>query len=706
MKLTFIKKSIVFTIIMLFIGASTTPILESSTNAEIRNTCSVEDNDTSLSMDDSSWQWAVKGGGTGQDNSWSICIDTDNNTYITGYFNGTVLFGTITLVSSGGFDLFVAKLNSDGVWQWAVQGGGAGIDEGRSICVDPNGNIYITGSFNGTALFGSTMLSSLGFYDVVVAKLNNDGVWQWAVQGGGTYFEDIGYGICVDANGNVYVTGYFGQTAVFGTITLVSIGICDVFVAKLNNNGVWQWAVQSSVIATGGAFGDSIFLDTNENLYITGYFSGIALFGTIVLTSSGIFESYVAKLNKNGVWQWAVQSTGGGSSLTMSLSLYLDSNGNLYITGMFYGTVIFGTTTLTSSESDIFVGKLTQNGVWQWAVQGGGTGFDSGSSIQVDADGNAYVIGMFQETAWFGSITLTSSGDNDVFVAKLNANGYWQWARQAGGINIDAGRGLCLDSEENIYVTGFFSDTAVFGTITLVSSGDYDVFVAKLVGEEENQPPIFGTPAPHNSSINNPVSFTYSIPINDPEGNQISWTIQCSNGQISSGTGETNGTKLLPLSGLAFLTTYTIWVNATDPDGSGLCTREWYTFTTKANEPPNQPTITGPAKGKIRVAIKYNFTTTDPDNDTMSYYIDWGDDTNSGWIGPYSSGDVVTKSHTWTKKGDYTIKAKAKDSSGNESDWGTLSVTMPYKLSPFRFFEWLFNRFPNAFPILRHILGY
>jgi len=126
------------------------------------------------------------------------------------------------------------------------------------------------------------------------------------------------------------------------------------------------------------------------------------------------------------------------------------------------------------------------------------------------------------------------------------------------------------------------------------------------------------------------------------------------------------------------------------------------------NKPPNPPTITGEAKGKIKVAIDYNFTTIDPDNDSVYYFIDWGDGTNSS-IGPYLSGDLITQSHTWSKKGTYTIKAKAKDYiHSNESTWGQLSVTMPYSFNiPFQpFFEKLFERFPHAFPILRHLLGY
>lgn len=126
------------------------------------------------------------------------------------------------------------------------------------------------------------------------------------------------------------------------------------------------------------------------------------------------------------------------------------------------------------------------------------------------------------------------------------------------------------------------------------------------------------------------------------------------------------------------------------------------------SQPPTPPTITGPAKGKVGVATEYNFTTTDPEGDEVYYFIDWGDGINSSWIGSYSSDDVIPQSHTWSKRGTYTIKAKAKDIHGNESDWETFSVKMPYSYNmPFiQFWMKLFERFPNAFPILRYLLGY
>jgi hypothetical protein len=121
---------------------------------------------------------------------------------------------------------------------------------------------------------------------------------------------------------------------------------------------------------------------------------------------------------------------------------------------------------------------------------------------------------------------------------------------------------------------------------------------------------------------------------------------------------------------------------------------------------PDAPTITGPS-GDAKTAYDYKVVTTDPQGDQVSYYIDWGDSTNTGWIGPFASGAEQTQSHTFSAKGNYTIKAKAKDVAGHESDWGTLTVSMPYKFNPFQqLIEKLFERFPNAFPVLRQLLGY
>ncbi len=196
-----------------------------------------------------------------------------------------------------------------------------------------------------------------------------------------------------------------------------------------------------------------------------------------------------------------------------------------------------------------------------------------------------------------------------------------------------------------------------------------------------NRQPEFGTPDPVNGSINTPWSFVWNIPISDPENDQFDWSIQCSNGQTSSGTDDSNGTKSLPLSNLAASMEYVVWVNATDHLDGNLTTRAWFTFTTvEENLPPEKPeTPTGWTEGRLHVIYSYNSTTVDLNGDQIWYLFDWGDGSDSGWIGPFESGAVVTANHSWSKKGAYEVKVKAKDTYNSESNWSDpLPITMPF----------------------------
>ena len=123
------------------------------------------------------------------------------------------------------------------------------------------------------------------------------------------------------------------------------------------------------------------------------------------------------------------------------------------------------------------------------------------------------------------------------------------------------------------------------------------------------------------------------------------------------------------------------------------------------NDPPNTPNIHGQTNGKTGETYEYCIdAAVDPDGDDIWVYWNWGDGTNSGWLGPYASGEEICESHTWAEDGTYTIKAKLKDEYSVESDWGTLEVTMPRAKAFNRFLQGLFDLFPNALPILRQIL--
>jgi hypothetical protein len=122
------------------------------------------------------------------------------------------------------------------------------------------------------------------------------------------------------------------------------------------------------------------------------------------------------------------------------------------------------------------------------------------------------------------------------------------------------------------------------------------------------------------------------------------------------------------------------------------------------NNPPGAPSIDGPASVKRKVKIDYTLNAVDPEGDDVYYYVDWGDTTNSGWVGSSASGVDVIVNHTWAKKGTYTVKAKAKDVNDAESDWTTLEVIVPRTVSINNLFLRFFERFPHAFPLLRHLM--
>ena len=312
-------------------------------------------------------------------------------------------------------------------WGWAVSAGGSSSEWASGIAVDSSGNAYVTGYFQETAAFGSTSLLSSGGNDIFIAKLSSSGSWQWAIMAGNSS-DDSGNGIAVDSSGNAYVTGYFQETAAFGSTSLTSDGSSDIFIAKLSSSGSWQWAVRAGSSDNDG--GNRIVVDSNGNAYVTGYFQETAAFGNISLTSDGSYDIFIAKLSSSGSWQWAVKA--GGSSADVSNGIAVDSSGNAYVTGGFQGTAAFGSISLTSDGSrDIFIAKLSSSGSWQWAVRAGGSSAEGPNGMAIDSSGNAYITGIFTGTTTFGNTSLMSSGFYDIFIAKLSSSGSSEWAVKA-----------------------------------------------------------------------------------------------------------------------------------------------------------------------------------------------------------------------------------------------------------------------------------
>jgi hypothetical protein len=423
------------------------------------------------------WDWAVRGGGPEYDIGYCTAVDDQGNVFVAGEFMGTVSYGTTTFTSRGNSDIVVGKLNANHEWVWARQAGGTGVDRALGIATDHSGNVYVTGCFTGTATFATTDLTSNGGKDIYVAKLDSGGFLQWGTQAGSTA-DDMGNAIAVNDSNNVYVTGTCSENAQFDIYSLAGFGNSDIFVAKLNNGGNWLWTR-----GAGGAsydYGEAIAVDNAGNSYVTGYFQDTATFGITNLTSNGGADMFIAKLNTMGGLLGAFSA--GGTSSDRGTGIALDAQENIYITGSYWASIAFGPYVLTSSGlEDFFVVKMNSGAIYMWARSAGGEGYDAGCEITADHDGNTYVTGNFQGIATFATTTLTSWGNSDAFVAKLDPNGFLGWVIQMGGDRDDFGWGICTDDQGGVYITGNFMDTAGFGSTVLTCMGICDTFLAKLI---------------------------------------------------------------------------------------------------------------------------------------------------------------------------------------------------------------------------------
>jgi hypothetical protein len=205
------------------------------------------------------------------------------------------------------------------------------------------------------------------------------------------------------------------------------------------------------------------------------------------------------------------------------------------------------------------------------------------------------------------------------------------------------------------------------------------------------------------------IEYTYTSSTNDPNNDQIYYLFDWDDGSTSGWLGPFDS----GVTGVAShiwteLGTYNVRVRARDVWGAGSTWSESLVVTVTDNNLPDAPQITGPAEGKPGNPYLFNFLSNDLDGHTLSYYVDWGDGTFTDWVGPYVSGRQIHLTHTWSEKGTYVVKAKAKDSMEGESAWGTFEVAMPveYRFSLGVFLQHLFERYPHMFPILQHLLGY
>ena len=395
--------------------------------------------------------------------------------------------------------------------------GGTGSDEGKAIAQDSSGNVYVTGYFEQTVNFnpsGSTTETAIsGSDNVFVAKYSPTGALIWVDAMGGSGYSGLakGLGIAVNPTDNsVYVTGKFtGSSFNAGNISgnptnLNAQGTQDIFVAKFNASGnlgwaggYWRYGQRSRHFHLGQSHLEHHL--HRRNVQRCGQFQPWRLGGTLNSAGIGVNEAFVAAygVTTNGTSPTFQLADGfGGLSTDDATSVVASSDGSVYATGWFDGTVNFnlnsgGTADNITSHGndDAFIEKFNSSGAFQWVQTLGGTTSDQGLGITVSSDGTSiYATGYFQGSGvQFGSTPSRHSQENqDVYVARLSSGGIFTWADDIGGASTDEGDAIALDANNNVYTTGLFTGTVDFNpnpscaAFNLTSRGTSDIFVSEL----------------------------------------------------------------------------------------------------------------------------------------------------------------------------------------------------------------------------------
>lgn len=459
--------------------------------------------------------WATYYGVTGKDEGLAVCSDKSGNVYLAGWTQGRVdyisdpndiPFDGHDNNFSGGWDAFLVKFDATGNRIWATYYGGFANDAGQGVCTDAFGNVYLAGftesdtdiAHNGhDNIYNETLNAENNRFhrDAFLVKFNSEGIRQWATYYGGEDGKsDDATGVCIDAAGNVYMTGY----------TLSSNGIAhngydntlsdnsDAFLVKFNSSGTRIWGTYLGKLGVDRA--NAICSDVYGNIFIAGNTESAFLghpFAHDVLYG-GKTDAFLAKFDSDGDFKWFTYY--GGNEKDQGLSVATDNNGSIYLAGQTYSTNViayngYDETYNGGATGDAFLVKFNPLGTREWGTYYGGTGSESNTRIATNKYGDVFMTGSTRSDSGIATnlgIDQSYNGSNDGYLVRFNSNGQRQWGTYYGGANNDNPRGITSDVSGNIYICGMtysFDGISHNGHKNERSNPEYyvsDAFLAKF----------------------------------------------------------------------------------------------------------------------------------------------------------------------------------------------------------------------------------
>lgn len=378
--------------------------------------------------------WIRQFGTSAHEGAWAVATDGLGSIYTTG-----ITYGSFGATHQGQADIFLTKHDASGNHLWTAQFGGPGYEQAFGVAADALGNIFVSGYQVSTG-------------NAILAKYDALGTQQWLKQVGTATSAEVSYAVAADGLGNAYLTG-----ATTGSFGGTHAGGSDVFLSKYDSLGNAVWTRQLGTPGADEGWGVSV--DSLGNVFIAGQTDG-ALAGP----HAGGFDTFVAKYDAAGTFQWSTQLGTALNDIAQGVSV--DGLGNVYVAGRTESNLAGAHAGL----EDAYLFKIDGSGATLWSRQLGTATVDNAFGVSADALGNVFIAG-----ATLGSLGGPSAGSFDPYVAQYDASGTLVWAEQIGTPALDWGYGVAADGAGKVYVAGY-----TYGNLQGPNSGPADGYLAKF----------------------------------------------------------------------------------------------------------------------------------------------------------------------------------------------------------------------------------
>jgi len=422
------------------------------------------------------WEWAKHLGFNSQlNNETTNSLVTDGvNFYAIGAYWGSLNTPGGTLSSNGLNDIFIIKYDANGNQLWAKSLGGNytqpdNLENGYGVFDPVNQCLYISGQIMSLVVFEPDKVilnAQSNKPDAFVAKMDLDGHFLWAKKIGGMGIDESS--CSVDEEGNAFLVGTLQNGGSCNGISVPAGG----FFARFDTDGNLKWIEQKF---TGIYFFTTACL--GSDIIMGGYFNSVATIDTATIASSGDWDGFLTRTDSLGHVKWI--KTFGNIYLDGISHISTDNSNNIYITGVFKDSINLCGTVLKNAETDFLLAKLDENGNLLWARQAhiqGNNQYVAGIGLISDAIGNTYSTGVFGGTATFGNYTVSSVNNSDMFLTRYDNSGNCLGVKNFG---YAIGTSMAVDNDSNVVCCGRFQDAVTIGSVSFISYGGWDIFIAK-----------------------------------------------------------------------------------------------------------------------------------------------------------------------------------------------------------------------------------